>query len=441
MDINIFDQYDENSKRLIQSLTTAGIKRKNLFVHYNGELPDDGISPYDFFTEQKRFDKKQVALFFNQVKVPDFYAIRHVDGGSSNIEYLKRVVGKIYYRKEGYRLVDRVEWLSSMDAQTVVKKDYYNISGLHYSSTYSSSKGAYKTEYYNPKGETIIVEDLVHRSIQLFYKKKTYHFETLTQFFLYFVRVSEIDISNIYINSLSYPLFISRALDIGLKTTLFWQENLGNEVPGNMKNELVAPKTLKQIIFMKEKQLEQVDKMFPNTQIKLGYLSAIGEFKRKNQFRANAFILTNSDNIYGLRDLLSNFPEFNITVAAYTNMSTKLMHLEEEFNNITLIPSIDDERLSQELEKADIYLDINHGLKVGSILEQAYQNQMLIFSYKSVVQAGTRSLVFEDIQELCNNLSYIFTDRGHWKKLLMKMIEKDGKESTVEDYLSCLELS
>lgn len=441
MEINIFDRYDDNTKRLIQSLKTAGIKRKNLFVHYDGELPEDGMSPYDFFTEQNRFDKKQVALFFNQVKVPDFYAIRHVDGGSSNIEYLKRVVGKIYYRKEGYRLVDRVEWLSSMDTQTVVKKDYYNISGLHYSSTFLSLKGPYKTEYYNPKGETIIVEDLVHRSIQLFYKKKAYHFETRTQFFLYFVRITEMDISGIYINSLSYPLFISRAFDIGQETTLFWQEKLGDEIPGNMKNELESPKTLKKIVFTEEKHLEQVEKMFPDTQIKLGYLSAIGEFKRNNQFRQNAFILTNSDNIYGLRDLLSNFPEFNITVAAYTNMSTKLLHLEEEFNNITLIPSIDDERLEQELEKADIYLDINHGLKVGSILKQSYQNQMLIFSYKSVVQAGTRSLVFEDIQELSNNLSYIFTDRGHWKKLLTKMIEKDGKKSTVEDYLACLELS
>lgn len=440
MEINIFDFYDENTKRLMQSLTTAGIKRKNLFVHYTGELPEGGVSPYSFFTEQKQ-DKEQVGLFFNQVKVPDFYAIRHVDGGSSNIEYLERVVGRIYYRKEGYRLVDRVEWLSSMDGQTVVKKDYYNISGLHYASTYLSLKGPYKTEYYNPKGETVIVEDLVHRSIQLFYKKKSYHFENRTQFFLYFIRISKINISNLYINSLSYPLFISRILNIGRKTTLFWQEELGNEVPGNMKDELEAPKALKQIVFMKEEQLEQVEKMFPHTQIKLSYLSAIGEFKRKNLFRKNAFILTNSDNIYGLRDLLSNFPEFNITVAAYTNMSTKLLHMEEEFSNITLIPSIDGERLNQELKKADIYLDINHGLKVGSILKQAYQNQMLIFSYKPVVQAGTRSLVFEEIQELCNNLSYIFADRGHWKKLLTKMIEKDGKESTVEDYLSCLERS
>nr|AIA83725.1 CAZy families GT8 protein [uncultured bacterium] len=53
--------------------------------------------------------------------------------------------------------------------------------------------------------------------------------------------------SEIYINSLSYPLFISRALNIGRQTTLFWQEAMGQEVPGNMKNELEKAVTLKRI--------------------------------------------------------------------------------------------------------------------------------------------------------------------------------------------------
>lgn len=438
MKVNIFDRYDDNTKKLIQSLETADLNRKNLFVHYDGTLPEEAISPFTYFTGQSTDNTG--GLFFNQVKVPEFYAIRHVDGGGANIEHLQRAVGKIYYRKEGYRLVDHVDWfLYFNDYKSVIRRDNYSQSGQHYSSTYFGLNGPLKTEYYNLKGEKVIVEDLVQRSLYLHSKKNTFHFENLTQFFLYFLKTIGFEISDIYINSLSYPLFISRALEIGNQTTLFWQEDIGTEVPGNMKNELVSPKALKHIIFMKEKQLEQVKASFPKSPVRLDYLSYIGEFKRKNQFRKRAFILTNSDNIYGLRDILSNFPELQITVAAFTNMSVKLLHMEEEFNNIRLIPSINEEVLCQELEKGDIYLDINHGLKVGNILTQAYQEQMLIFSYKVVTQRGTKGLIFEDIQALCNHLSYILTDRTNWNKLLTKMIETDGKQSKIQDYHTVLE--
>lgn len=440
MKVNIFDYYDDNAKELLQTLSTAGINHKNLFVHYNGELPEGGVSPFTFFTQQENTKNKTSSLFFNQVPVPSFYAIRHVDGRSANIDYLTRLVGKIYYRKEGYRLVDRVEWFSTLASQMVVKTDYYNRIGQHYSSTYFTTDGAYKTEYYDVNGDTIIIEDLAHRSIQLYYKQRMHHFENLTKFFFYFLKVAKINISSIYINSLSYPLFISRALEIGNKTTLFWQEPLGEGIPGNMQNELKSSHTLKQIIFMKEEHLKRVVTAFPTTSVSLNYLSALGEFRRENKFKPQAFILTHSDNIYGLKDILQNFPDLQITVAAFTNMSTKLLHLEEEFKNITLIPSINEEQLSKELEKADIYLDINHGLKVGNILEKVYQEQMIIFSYKAVVQPRTKSLIFENIQELLDQLVYILESHTNWSYLLTQMIERDGKKSTTQDYISTLKI-
>lgn len=332
-----------------------------------------------------------------------------------------------------------MEWFSKEDSKTIVKRDAYNLAGHHYASTYFSAKGPYQTDYYNLQGQVIVSEDLVHRAIQLNESSKVHHFENVTQFFLYFMKVAEIQPSEIYINSLSYPLFISRALNIGRQTTLFWQEAMGQEVPGNMKNELEKAVTLERIIFENEKQLKQVEASFPATPITLGYLSAIGEFKRSNHYRPQAFILTNSDNIYGLQDILDNFPDLQLTVAAYTNMSTKLLHLEEEYPNIQLIPSINEEMLQDELEKADIYLDINRGLKVGEILKWAYEQNMLIFSYKEVAQAEAHGLVFEEIRDLCNHLSYLLTDRTNWQKLLTKMVEKNGPLSTIQDYQKLLD--
>lgn len=440
MQVNIFDRYNKPTKKLIHSLTTAGNERKNLFVHYDGELPKESLNPFTYFTGVDDDLEDHNGLFFNQIKVPEFYAIRHIDGGSANIEYFKNVVGKIHYRAEGYRLVDTVDWYSAENHQSVVKKDRYNLAGQHYATTYFSSKGAYQTDYYNVTGKLIIREDLVHRSLRLYNQKTVYHFDNLTQFFVYFLKMAKIKVSDIYINSLSFPLFISRKLEIGQATTLFWQEALGQEVPGNMMHELEDPKTLKQIIFMSESQLDQVEQQYPKTSVALNYLSPIGEFTRANRFRMRGFILTNSDNIHGLRDVLMTLPELKITVAAYTNMSTKLIHMAEEFNNLTLVPSINEETLNQELEQSDIYLDINYGVKVDHILDRAYQQHMIIFSYKEVTQKDTNTLIFDDTRDLCNNLSYILTDRTNWQRLLTKMVEKDGHLSTILDYQSVLDL-
>ena len=93
------------------------------------------------------------------------------------------------------------------------------------------------------------------------------------------------------------------------------------------------------------------------------------------------------------------------------------------------------------MEKADIYLDINRGLKVGDILEKAYQQNMMIFSYREVAQKGAEGLVFDDTRDLCNHLSYLLTNRTNWHKLLTKMIEKNGRKSTVQEYHTTLEIS
>jgi accessory Sec system glycosyltransferase GtfB len=440
MKINIFDRYDENTQKLMKSLSSVGVKRKNLFVHYDGELPTGGMSPFSYFIGVVDEQEDCKGLFFDQVTVPDFYDIRHLDGGSAAIEFLKDRVGIIHYRKQGYRLVDTVDWFSKSNSNVVIKRDHYNLSGFHYASTYFNEKKAYKTDYYNSKNQVIVSEDLISRSIKLTHQSKRHYFDNLTQFFLYFLKIIKMEVSNIYINSLSFPLFISRSLNIGKRTTLFWQESLNQEVPGNMKNELENAVTLKRIIFAKESQLKQVKESFPKTTIDLNYLSPIGEFIRVNQYRPKAFILTNSDNIYGLQDILTNFPELQISVAAYTNMSTKLLHLEEEYTNIQLIPSISEEELNDQLKNVDIYLDINRGLKVGEILKWAYQQNMLIFSYKEVAQLKTHGLIFDEVRDLCNHLSYILTDRANWQKLLMRMIEKDGHLSTLEDYQTILDL-
>lgn len=440
MKINIFDFYNADTKKIMRSLKKAGITRKNLFVHYQGDLPEEGLSPFTFFMNIKHNEVVKKGLFFNRVQVPAFHDIRHFDGTSANIEFLKDKVGKIHYRKEGYRLVETVDWYAKINTNEVAKRDHYNSYGTHYATTYYSHQEPYQTHYYR-EGKTVIIEHRQSKHIQLFQGKSVYNFKNMTEFFMYFLGVVHIKrIDDIYINSLSFPLFISRQLtNKKAKTTLFWQENMAEDVPGNMQQELEKRGALKRIIFNQERHLTQVRNAYSSTNVELGYLSNIGEFNRESQYRAKAFILTNSDNIEGLEDILRTFPDLGMTVAAFTNMSNRLLTLENKYLNLRLIPSIDEARLTKELQGADIYLDINHGAKVGNILEAAYREHMLILSHKSVKQESYVSLEHTNIEEVCNSLSEVLPSKRKWSVLLKRMYESNGPQSNVADYIELLQ--
>ncbi|AEJ22922.1 hypothetical protein WKK_00230 [Weissella koreensis KACC 15510] len=437
MKINIFDYYDGKTQRLLNSLRTAGISRNNLFVHYAGDLPENAISPFSFFMEIDH--QKREGLFFDQVEVPEFYDIRHVNGSNANIENMGHVVGSVNYSKKGYRLVDTVDWYLNGDPKKIIKKDFYNISGKHYATSFFSEGKPYLTEYYKD-GEAVVIENLVTHKIQLIIKERKIIFNNLTEFFIFFLEKAEINPDDIFINSLNYPLFIAKIVAVKPNTTLFWQEALGEKIPGNMESELNSPKALKQIIFNNEDHLKQAESQYVSTKVNLNYLSDIGEFTRKNTFIKKAFILTNSDRLYGLEDILNTFNELDITVAAYTNMSTKLEHLGDKYNNLHLIPSLAPKKLAAEMNKADIYLDINDGMKVDNVLKKAYRQNMIILSMDQVKSSNYKSLNFYDVRSLCNDLASIMSSENTWRSSLNKMIQQNGPSSKVSDYKQFLSI-
>lgn len=434
MKVNIFDYYDENSENLLQSLKTAKLPRKSLFVHYNGELPKGAMSPYTFFTGLKETNTQ--GRFFNKVEVPDFYDIIVGGANSARIQYDMRTAGLIKFRQEGYRLVDNVVWFSAENGDKVVRKDWYNIAGNLYASTYFKDGQAYDTKYFKD-GATVITENHNSGMIKLQYQGKVHNFVNITAFFIFFLQEAKINALDIVINSLSYPLFITHVL-ANKNTTLFWQEPLGDNVPGNMVDELENQLSFKQIIFNDESQLQLVQEKYPDTNVKLTYLSNIGEFSRKTKYRPNAFVLTNSDDLRGLDEILTGLPDLNVTVAAFTEMSKKLLEQGDKYHNLRLLPNFAPREVHLELEKADIYLDINAGGKVGNVMRHAYQNRMIILSDQSVKNGKHRSLVYNSTQLLQADLTAILADKHVWDAKLAQMISQNGPVSTATDYRELL---
>jgi len=429
MIVGIFDTYDDNTKELIRSLDFAKIPSKKLFVRYFGDLPEDALCPFTYFATQLKKGGK--GRFFNQVPVPNFYEIRNETGINGLIFKGDQIVGRIDYRKGTFRKVEKVAWFDNL--MNLVKEDLYDTAGTHFASNYYSGGKLYQTAY-RKNQEEVIWENHLNQTVTLKEEDKYQQFNTLTEFFIYFLQ--EIGVTkdeNFIYNSLSYPLFALRDYLENPSATLFWQEPM-ESIPGNMIDEISAPKSTAKIVFKDQEQLERVQNAYPQAFQEFHYLSAIGQFTRRNLHRLRTFTLTASDQLFGIEELLNAHPDIHFTIAAKTSMSNHLLKLGGLYENVELLPTINDKRLASELEQADIYLDINQSGEVENIVDKAYEQSMLIFAQRRLVKKPNKAIIFDTLEQLQDILNDLKTRENAWDESLQFFHEEKGKLSNVEDY-------
>lgn len=99
--INLFEIFDEASQKLQQSLQFAGFKHETIVMDDDGFLPDNVMTPYQFFANYKRNDDDKPA-FFNEVQVPPLWEIKGnynhaeiIDNGNVRGEYFIASILKI----------------------------------------------------------------------------------------------------------------------------------------------------------------------------------------------------------------------------------------------------------------------------------------------------------------------------------------------------------
>ena len=430
MIITLFEEYNDNAKEILRSLETAHIPTKYFFIRYKGSLPQNSLCPFTYFTQIDSEDKGE--LFFNQVVVPLFYEIRDIASQYALILDGDKIIGKIHYREGSFRKVDKVRWFSS--EKQVTKEDLYNRSGDHYASNFYVQGNLYQTVYLMGE-EEILWENHINQLITLKYMGKIYQFRGLLPFTLFFFKIIGLSSDEYFIiNSLSYPLFVIREFLSSPRATLFWQEEFVESIPENMSTELTEHKALSQIIFKDETQLEKVKAACPIRQRDLHYLSPIGQFLRENHMRLTTFTLTASDQLNGIEELLSIFPDISFCIAAKTSMSRRLLDLGRKHPNLRLKPNISNQEISTELNLADIYLDINQGIEVESIIKKAYHNALLIFADSSCVKSGKKSIVFDNLSELKLILAKLSQSKENWLEVLAIYHQKNGRVSTENEY-------
>lgn len=440
--INLFEMYNEESRLLHESLKLAGYDNKTIAVDTDGFFPEDINSPYFNFLGNENL--KDIPKYFNGITVPRFWEISANNSMGEVYEFNEKRANIFYTEPAHKRLVRTVEWLD--DKENVVRIiDYYNKYGRRYAQTvFNLKQEPIVTSYFDTDNKEIIVENHVTLDIILNEDNKVKFFHNKEEFVTYYLEKLKSKNETMIYNRLSLPFFVSNKMTSEKETDiLFWQEEIYDEIPGNMLNILNSnsTKTKKVIVTDKVVYNKLLDLLTEEQKKKVDYLGYIYPFIRKNKGRATALILTNSDEIEQLEKIVTSLPNVEFKIGAITEMSPKLMNFGN-YDNVKLYPNIKMDKVDELREECDIYLDINHHNEILSGVEWAFLNNMLIFSFENTIHKRMYTAeenIFEpsDVDIMIGEIRNIVKDKNYLGKLLLAQHKKAGAE-TKERYQAVL---
>ncbi len=172
---------------------------------------------------------------------------------------------------------------------------------------------------------------------------------------------------------------------------------------------------------------------------------AIPESYPVNQAKGEALILTASDRIEGVEELIQALPEMIFHIAANTQVSDKINRLGEQ-SNVKIYPQVSPQELEQLWGKCDFYLDINHYREIYDAVNMAHWHNLLIMGFENTVhnkkvlverlifpEQGSRGMIVK-IRETLNNpdiMEELLVEQQNnkfeiWKGAL-ELLEKEEK--------------
>lgn len=382
----LLDHYSLDSQNLHDSFRKAGYGCRAVVIEDDGFLPEDVMSVYGSFLGNFKGEKGVPGKprYFNEITVPDHWEIIG-DNTAGRVRDLHRERGRIFYREPFYRrLVKIVDWYD--ENKIPRSSDHYNRYGALYARTTFNAKGQkVNKSYFSAAGREIIVENYVTGDIILNDQEQVRIFSGKTDFVLFALRRAGFGRNRIFYNSLSTPFFVSQRLHgVYKRDILFWQEPEREDIPGNMQIILngQASRT-SEIMVQKRRAYDGFMKLgvSPEHMHRLGF---IYPFEKSNRHRSEALICTNSDQIEHLKELAESLPGMHFHIAAFTEMSSRLMSMER-YENVTLYPGVKADILEELFEWCDYYLDINRESEMASAVYRAFLHDHLIFAFKETI--------------------------------------------------------
>lgn len=381
----LFDNYGLDSQNLHTSFKLAGKDYPVVVLEDNGFLPEGVMSVYEYFLgEMKAGDNiPGKPRYFNQIKVPEYWEIS-ANNSSGKIHDLNHERGRIFYAEPKHkRLIKVVDWLD--DKGVVRSSDHYNKYGALYARTTFNAKGQrVMRSYFSAEGIEKIVENYVTRNIILNDEGIVKIFDSKKDFVMYFLEKAGLSKHRLFYNTLSTSFFVSESLgDNGKGDVLFWQEP-NEEIPGNMRVILDGKSARTSKIMVQKRGSYEKLLSLGAPEEKLQKLGYIYPFKKENTHKPEVLICTNSDRIAQCTQLVEALPELHFSIVALTEMSSKLMSMDQ-YKNVSLYPGAKMKLIEDLFMKCDFYLDINHESEIVSAVQTAFLHNHVVLGFEETL--------------------------------------------------------
>lgn len=396
------------SRNLYESFQNAGASFTAAVIEDDGFLPDGVVSVYGYFCEDGTV-REEKPKYFNQITIPEYWRIESSNTSGKVMDKTKERARIFYTEPTNHRLVKIVDWLDDLGAVRI--SEHYNKYGEIFCRTIFNRKGQkVLRKFYSPQGQERVMENFVTGGIIVQWQGKDKILHSKTELIRFFLECAGLEDSKVYFNSLSYPFFASQILpDNGKQDILFWNEPVGNEIPGNMQIILKHQATRTGKIYVQRKA--SYDRLIelgasPDMVKQLGYLYS---FVRENHHNPEVLICTNSERVAHINEIAQMVPGMKFHVAAITEMSSKLMAAGAN-ENVFLYPNVKNTVLDHLFERCDIYLDINYEGEIVDAVHRAFLNNQLIIAFEETMHnayytADTNTFPVNEYRELAEALN------------------------------------
>ena len=386
--ILLFDRYTVESRCLHESVKQLKADCLAIVIEEDDFLPEDVLSVYDLILGNYNNGVINTGKprYYNEIPIPENWTINAgVDEGYGRISYQHEDKGRIYYAESGKKyLVKTVEWYDRKGVTRFL--DHYNRYGDICARTVCDHEGRQISKsWLSAKGQEVIVENYITGDIVLIDGDVVKLFRTKLDMFVYYFNKLGFAQNRIFYNSLSTPFFISNMLGTSAKKdVLFWQEPVGEAIPGNMQIILNGQASRTEKIVVQKRNSYNRLMVLGAKKEAMSELGFIYSFQKENQHKREALICTNTDEIEHCRELIEAFSQIHFHIAAITTMSPKLMDLQV-YENVSLHPGAVPDVLDELFRKCDYYFDINHYNEIVSAVRRAFLHNHMIFAFEETL--------------------------------------------------------
>lgn len=377
---------------------------------------------------------KEKELYYAFIDIPQYWSVR-ADELNGAIYDNKTKKANIYFKNpKEKRMVSRVDWIDRNN--TVYRIDYYNKYGYKYCSENVKGGNVISREFYDRNGDIKVIEQTVSKTYTtLGTANSPRSYRGFADYLEAYLKSNEIYDENIWLTS--DEILNKFAGDYGnFKISYLPQNRLNSDLTEtNQTNKAFR-------ILCSEEQ--QVNWYKENSDCKCDRLYLYFENNESKFGKKEAFIITETDQLEYIEQLINDFPEIIFHIAASTIMSDKLTRLDIN-NNVELYPCITEQKRKELFERCDVYLDINHYRELYNAVNQALINNMLILAFDNTVHSKELypmenifdSSNYVKMKETLKNIitnrmifnEYIDRQKKQLKQLAAKVVMGDTDES------------